>query len=193
MARLWRRVPTHKGKGMFRWYLITHNLHAHQLVTTKLAILGVEYYSPSKTNVRKRRDAKESVRITESPLFPGYIFVRLDPEIVHPSAVSDVPGVKEFVRFGGQISIIDPSLIDALRQATLLLSDRKVSVLELRNVPPEVQNAAAQIIVMTCPVARQAALFNLLQQDPRVIRQASKPYSKIATILEVPHVSETLQ
>lgn len=176
---------------MFRWYLITHNLHAFQLVTSKIKGLGVEIYSPTKMEVKKRRDCN-AVRITETQLFPGYLFVRLDPDLVHTSAISDIPGVKEFVRFGGKISTVSNSLIEALKQSLLLHTDRKVTNLECRNVSPDVLSALSAIALMKSKLERQTALFALLQNDTHLINMGNRPFSRISSVIEKPHVNETV-
>lgn len=191
-ARLWRRVPEYRGIGMFRWLLITHNLHAFQLVTTKIKQLGVEIYAPTKVEVKKRRDCN-AVRHTETQLFPGYLFVRLNPEQVHTSVISDIPGVKEFVRFGGEISSVSNALIEALKQSLLLRTDQKVTSLECRNVSPEVLRALGEIALMKSKVERQTALFSLLQSDSQLISMGNRPYSRIASVVEKPQVNEKIR
>lgn len=190
-ARLWRRVPDYRGIGMFRWHLITHNFHAFQMVTAKIKLLGVEVYAPTKMEVKKRRDCN-AVRYMETQLFPGYLFVRLDPEQVHPSAISDIPGVKEFVRFGGDISTVSNALIEALKQSLLLQTDPKITSLECRNVSPEVLKTLSAIALMKSKVERQTALFSLLQSDSRLINLGGRPYSRIASVIEKPQVNELL-
>mgnify|MGYP003914853663 CR=1 FL=1 len=174
---------------MFRWHLITHNLHAFQLVTSRIKLLGVEVYAPTKMEVKKRRDCN-AVRIMETQLFPGYLFVRLDPEQVHPSAISDIPGVKEFVRFGGDICTVSNALIEALKQSLLLRTDRKVTSLECRNVSPDVLAALSEIALMKSKLERQTQLFALLQNDSQLINMGSRPYSRIASVTEKPQVNE---
>ena len=174
---------------MFRWHLITHNLHAFQLVTSRCKLLGVEVFAPTKMEVKKRRDCN-AVRVTETQLFPGYLFVRLDPEQVHPSAVSDIPGVKEFVRFGGEISTVSNALIEALKQSLLLRTDQKVTNLECRNVSPDVLKQLSAIALMKSKLERQTALFSLLQTDSHLINMGSRPYSRIASVTEKPQVNE---
>jgi len=149
---------------MFRWYLITHKLHDFQRVTNKIRLLGVEIYSPKKMEVTKRKDCS-SVRHTETQLFPGYLFVRLDPELVHTSAISDIPGVGGFVRFGGEISTVPNSVIEALKQSLLVRTDRKVTNLECRNVSPDTIQALSQIASMKTKLERQTALYALLQKE----------------------------
>lgn len=168
---------------MFRWYVITHNLHAFQMVIDRCKVLGVEIYSPTKIELKKRRDCN-GVRATETQLFPGYLFVRIDPEIVHTSTVSDIPGVKGFVQFGNQISTVSASLIEALKHSLLLQTDQKVTSLEYRNVQPDTMAALSAIALMKTKLERQTAFFALLQQDAQIIKMANRPFSRICTVTE---------
>lgn len=176
---------------MFRWYLITYNLHALQLVTSKMTVLGVEFFSPTKMEVKKRRDCN-AVRVTETPLFPGYLFVRLNPDVVHTSAISDIPGVKEFVRFGAEFSTVSNGLIEALKQSLLLLSDKKITSLECRNVSPSVLSTLGIIALMKSKVERQAALFDLIKNDSQLLSNGGAPYARIASVIEKPQVTDKI-
>lgn len=168
---------------MFRWYVITHNLHAFQLVMQRCKVLGVEVYSPTKIELKKRRDCN-AVRVTETQLFPGYLFVKLDPEIVHTTTVSDIPGVKGFVQFGNQISTVSVSVIEALKQSLLLQTDQKITSLEYRNVQPEVLAVLSEIALMKSKLERQTAFFALLQQDTQLIQMAGRPNSRLCSVTE---------
>lgn len=178
---------------MYQWHLITHNFHAYQLVTSRIKQLGVEIYAPTKIEVKKRRDCN-AVRYTETQLFPGYLFVRLDPEQVHPSVISDISGVKEFVRFGGAISTVSNGLIEALKHSMLLQTDKKVTSLECRNVSPEVLKTLAAIRLMKNEVERQTALFALLKSDSLLSDTSARSYSqlRVASVAEKLVIDERL-
>ncbi|MDF7679473.1 transcription/translation regulatory transformer protein RfaH [Enterobacteriaceae bacterium ESL0689] len=51
--------------------------------------------------------------VTE-PLFPNYLFVEFDPEIIHTTTISATRGVKCFVRFGAQPVIVPSTIIHQL-------------------------------------------------------------------------------
>lgn len=176
---------------MFNWYLVTHNLHAFQLVTSKISALGVETFAPIKVTLKKRADCN-SVRTVETQLFPGYIFVRLDPEKVHTSAISDIPGIKEFVRFGANICTVSDSLIEALKASLLLRADKKVAQLECRNVPPSVMAALEAIALIKCKDARQIAFFELLKNESKNLNSCDYKASRIVSVLERPFVNELI-
>lgn len=160
---MWRGVPGIEVVGMRNWFLITHNLHAFQLVAGKLGALGVEVYSAQRIEIIKRTD-RNTPRVTQKQLFPGYLFIRFCPEEVHTSAISDIPGVKGFVRFGNEICRVSDSVIETLKASMLLNSDSSVSVLECSNVPAEIVMDLVLITQMKSSIERQAALLSLLQQ-----------------------------
>ncbi|HHK4589194.1 TPA: transcription termination/antitermination NusG family protein, partial [Pseudomonas aeruginosa] len=66
---------------MRNWYLMTHNRNALEWVTSKVEALDVELYAPTRTELRRRVD-RPSQRKTTRQLFPGYLFLRFDPEVV---------------------------------------------------------------------------------------------------------------
>jgi transcriptional antiterminator RfaH len=177
---------------MFRWHLITYNFHALQMVTTRIKLLGVEVYSPTKVQIKKRRDCN-AVRHVETPLFPGYLFVRIDPEVVHYSAIADISGVKEFVRFGGDISTVSNGLIEALKHSMLLQVDKKIASLECRNVSADVLRDLSAIKLMKNLVERQTALFALLKSDSLIGEAVQRSYAQVRiSSAEKHHVDERL-
>ncbi|WP_258178616.1 transcription termination/antitermination NusG family protein [Pseudomonas fluorescens] len=173
--------PKGRGSGMRSWYLITHNLHGFQVVTAKLEALGVEVYSPTMTEIKKRQDCK-GVRVKQKQLFPGYLFLCFDPGEVHTTTISDLPGVKGFVRSGTTICEARDELIEALKQSLLLTADRDVGVIECRNVAPDVVDALHSITKMQNQLHRQTALFALLEKDKAFLKMASRPYSRICSV-----------
>lgn len=163
---------------MRNWFLITHNLHAFQLVAGRLEALGVEVYSVQRTEVIKRTDRNTS-RYVQKQLFPGYLFISFDPEEVHTSTIADLPGVKGFVRFGNEICRVRDSVIEVLKASVLLRANESVSELECRNLPPEVMTALVDITLLKTVMERQVALLSLLQQA----RLHSHPSARICSTL----------
>ncbi|PHM73344.1 transcription/translation regulatory transformer protein RfaH [Xenorhabdus kozodoii] len=52
------------------------------------------------------------------PLFPNYLFVHFDPEVIHTTTVNSTRGVNYFVRFSTYPAIIPQTLIDELMSVT---------------------------------------------------------------------------
>lgn len=51
-----------------------------------------------------------------SPIFPGYLFVRVDLDLIGRSAVEWVPGGVGLVSFGDEPAFVSGSLINAIKQ-----------------------------------------------------------------------------
>ncbi|WP_324729588.1 transcription termination/antitermination NusG family protein [Pseudomonas chlororaphis] len=172
---------------MQSWYLITHNLHSFQTVASKLGALGVEIYSPTKIEVQPRKDCK-GTRVVEKQLFPGYLFLRFDHEVVHTTAVSDVQGVKGFVRFGNNICTVSDSLIEAMKQSThaerkgmwLLKAYKSVRSVECRHISADMVELLQSISKLKSPLERQVALYALMEKDAQLIKLLSRPRSQVA-------------
>lgn len=175
------------GIRMLRWYLVTHNLHQFQMVASRLQALEVDFFSPQITRVRKRRDCG-GVRESNTPLFPGYLFIRLDRDLVHTSVVAAIAGVREFVRFGGDISTVPNSLIEGLKHSLLLQTDRKITTLECRNVPEDVMNTLGLITLMKSKLDRQAAFLSLLTKNSYLLGLDAL----ISSCTEKPFVNEKI-
>lgn len=159
---------------MKSWFLITHNLNGARFERAKFRLdsLGVEVYTPTHIEMKKRSDCGSS-RPSEKPLFPGYMFLRFDPEHVHTTTISDLHGMKGFVRFGNILAQPNDSLIEALRQSLLLRVDQGVSCIEFRNLPEEIQDELYQIADLPTRIRREIALMSLLQKIPVVIENLS--------------------
>lgn len=47
-------------------------------------------------------------------LFPNYMFVKFDPEVIHTTTLAATRGVSHFVRFGTKLATLADSFMDAL-------------------------------------------------------------------------------
>ncbi|CAH5763768.1 Transcription antitermination protein RfaH [Klebsiella oxytoca] len=48
------------------------------------------------------------------PLFPNYLFIEFDPEVIHTTTISATRGVNSFVRFGALPAIVPSAVIHQL-------------------------------------------------------------------------------
>jgi transcriptional antiterminator RfaH len=53
-------------------------------------MLNIESFVPTEVKISRRRDCN-GCRTTEKPLFPGYIFLRFDPEEIHTTTFTEIP------------------------------------------------------------------------------------------------------
>ena len=73
--------------------------------------------------VRGKRTA-----VTE-PLFPNYLFIEFDPEVIHTTTINSTRGVSSFVRFGKYPITVPQDVIDTLQipqLSTLSYSEENV-------------------------------------------------------------------
>jgi transcriptional antiterminator RfaH len=157
---------TQKGaEAMKSWFLIMHNLDGARFVRakTRLETLGVEVYTPIHTELKKRKDCG-SLRPAEKPLFPGYMFLKFNPEEVHTTTISEFHGMKGFVRFGPKLAQPSDILVEALKQSLLLRIDEGVNCLTFRNLPEDIQKELYEIASLPTRLRREVALLCLLQK-----------------------------
>ena len=94
-----------------RWFAAYTNSHHEKRVALHLAERQVESFLPLYATLHHWRNrCKMSL---ELPLFPNYVFVRLDPR--ERVRVLEVPGVLSLVGFGGILAPLPEFEIEALR------------------------------------------------------------------------------
>lgn len=90
-----------------QWYLMSCDPRRDEQVCALVAIAGFETYTPRIPKTRRRNGDK--------PLFPGYVFTRLDLGCDDWTKVMYLPGVRRLVTVGGAPSVVDEEIVDAIR------------------------------------------------------------------------------
>ncbi|ENN8378678.1 transcription/translation regulatory transformer protein RfaH [Providencia rettgeri] len=96
---------------MENWYLLYCKTGQDLRAIEHLERQGVNCFSPryeAEKNIRKRR------RKVMEPLFPNYLFVKFDYEIIHFSTINSTRGVNYFVRFGKLPVLVPDEIIASL-------------------------------------------------------------------------------
>lgn len=97
-----------------RWYALYTCSHHEKRVACELQARGIEHFLPLYSSARRWKDRHVSL---ELPLFPGYVFVRLDlRERLH---VLQAPGAVHIVSFGGKPCSLPEAQIVGLRRGIL--------------------------------------------------------------------------
>lgn len=96
---------------MKNWYLIYTKPHKELVAKDNLERQGYEAYLPM-ARIRRRRMGKGATRI--EPLFPRYLFIRLDTQADNWSPIRSTLGVSNLVQFGMHPSAVPELLIDLL-------------------------------------------------------------------------------
>jgi transcriptional antiterminator RfaH len=95
-----------------KWYAIRTKVNREKDVERRLTNLALEVFLPW---MRARRRIGSRFHSVLVPLFPGYVFCRLDM-IASGKAARYAPGVKDFLTFGARIAEVGEEIIGALRE-----------------------------------------------------------------------------
>ncbi len=92
------------------WYAAYTCAHREKRVAEQLSLRSVEHFLPLYESVRQWKDRRKQL---ELPLFPGYVFVRLD--LLDRLQVLRTPGVARLVGFNGTPTPLPEGEIEALK------------------------------------------------------------------------------
>jgi transcriptional antiterminator RfaH len=95
-----------------RWYAIQAKPNKEKEVERRLSDLHIEVFMPW---MRTRRRVGSRFHWVLVPLFPGYLFCRLDL-MESGKAARYSPGVKDFLKFGNQIAELGNEIVQTLRE-----------------------------------------------------------------------------
>ena len=95
-----------------RWYTIQTKPKHEAQVGKRLRALNLEVFLPW---IRVRRRVGTRFNWMLEPLFPSYLFCRLDV-VLSGKAARYCPGVKDFVRFGSRIPEVGDNVVDNLME-----------------------------------------------------------------------------
>jgi transcriptional antiterminator RfaH len=96
-----------------RWYAVYTKPRCEQKAAEGLSRRAVEAFLPKIETVRKRQN--RSVRQTE-PLFPCYVFARIEINSERLLAAKWTPGVRKVLGIGDTFSHVPDSVIDCIKQ-----------------------------------------------------------------------------
>ncbi|MEX0446584.1 transcription termination/antitermination NusG family protein [Xenorhabdus sp. SGI246] len=97
------------------WYLLRCRENTWKTTLQNLTEAGLKTCCPILLERRRRRDKKNAYRLINSPAFPGYIFVKFNPAQIHTTAIKQMPGAMDFVRFGNRVATLNQDEIEALK------------------------------------------------------------------------------
>ncbi len=112
------------------WYAVSVCSRREKQCFALLCRKGIETFLPLQKQLRKWSDRKKEI---EMPLFPGYIFVRINP--AQRFDVLSTPGIVRFIRFGGEDTPIPEVQINAIHAA--LLKPDIVEIVDVMMLPGE--------------------------------------------------------
>jgi transcriptional antiterminator RfaH len=96
-----------------RWYLIQCKARAESRALEHLERQGFACYRPTLTIEKVKRHRRVAA---QESLFPGYLFIRLDPLNDRWSSIRSTRGVAKIVRFNEHPLAIEEDVIDLIRE-----------------------------------------------------------------------------
>src|ERR1700745_4309252 len=95
-----------------RWYAVSTRSRQEKIAANALEALGVAHFLPLQAQKRQWSDRVQTI---QAPLFPGYLFVHIDPWSSTKLDVLKAPGIARFVGDQTGALPIDDSDIDNIR------------------------------------------------------------------------------
>jgi len=95
------------------WYAVSCKPRQEAIAEENLLRQGFRVYLPRIRNAHHRRG--QWIDVVE-PLFPRYLFIRINPALRSTAPLRSTRGVVGLVRFGGQPAVIPEEVIDAIVQ-----------------------------------------------------------------------------
>lgn len=95
-----------------KWYAIRIKINRERDVEKRLHDLRLEVFQPW---MRARRRIGSKFHWVQVPLFPGYLFCRLDM-VLSGKAARYSPGVKDFLTFGSRLAEVGEDIVASLRE-----------------------------------------------------------------------------
>lgn len=97
------------------WYALQTRYQCEKKVDAALREKTFESFAPMRPEVRRWSDR---TKLVELPVFPGYMFVRMDAKSKSLLEVSSLPGLVRFVTSGRELIAIPDSEIEMVRALT---------------------------------------------------------------------------
>ena len=95
-----------------KWYALQTKVNREKDVEKRLTDLRLEVFLPW---MQARRRIGSKFHWVKVPLFPGYVFCRLDM-VVSGKAARYSPGVRDFLKFGSRVAEVGDDIIEGLRE-----------------------------------------------------------------------------
>ena len=158
-------VTSSASPATLSWYVVHTKIRQEALAMTNLNRQGFECYMPM---LKMERIRRHKATLVEEPMFPRYLFIRLDTSGSGPSwsPIRSTLGVSQLVRFGGQPAVVDSKLIELLRTR------------EQVGQPEPLFKSGEKVVVADGPFAGVEAIFKTADAESRsmiLLEMLSKP------------------
>lgn len=93
------------------WIVAATHPNKERLAVDNLQRQGFRPYCP---RIRKRIRHARQVRVALRPLFPGYVFIRLDPHLEQWRSIASTFGIRSLIRFGERPGTVPAQFVSDL-------------------------------------------------------------------------------
>jgi transcriptional antiterminator RfaH len=160
------------------WFVVQTQPHAEAKAKRHLANQGFSAYLP--IYQRRVRHARQS-QIVMRPLFPCYLFVRLDPDLTRWRSINGTIGVRRILTDGDSPRCVPDRIIDEI-----VAREDETGAIKL--APPAFAPGQA-VRLMAGPLADVAGLFEETRDDSRVVLLLSLLGRKVRVLAPVDEVT----
>jgi transcriptional antiterminator RfaH len=149
------------------WYLVHTKPRQEEIALVNLERQGYECYLPQ---MRIERIRRRKAEVATEPMFPRYLFIRLDSSDQGKSwsPIRSTLGVSQLVHFGARAAKVDDSLVDLLRQRE-------------RSLPTEAMfHSGDSVVIADGPFAGIEAIYQTADAERRafiLLEILAKPVS----------------
>jgi transcription antitermination factor NusG len=98
-----------------QWYAVKVQSNCEYIVEQSLKLKNITHFLPSYKTLSKRTDRKKTIT---RPLFPGYLFIKIDFYSKMRLQVLQTPKVVHIISFSNKPSPIDEKIINSLKIVT---------------------------------------------------------------------------
>lgn len=157
---------------MKTWYAAAVKTGRENSAEDNLKNQGFECYLPRIRKVSTvKRKRKDVVKVNGyTPLFPGYIFVRFDPEIESTATVNSTIGIKRLITFGNKLIGISAAFMDYLIEYTSINQEKGTQQNKTYQKGDEIEitegpfSGMKAVFEEPCGEKRSLVLFKLFHQ-----------------------------
>ena len=143
-----------------KWYVVQTKPRQEERALHNLCNQGFEPYCPKVTVERLRQG---SIQNSAEPMFSSYLFIRADPSKDY-SAVRSTQGVRQLLKFGGQVASVSGNLISGLKQQGQVHIPRKLANGQSISVVDGPLKGMSGILVHQDGHKRSLILFEMLNR-----------------------------
>ena len=146
--------------AQYRWYLIQTKPHQELRAEENLGRQGFSCYRPVVGQGGRAQ-----------PLFPGYLFIRLDQQHDNWFPIRSTRGVARLVSFGAQPLAVADDLVEGIRQRLAAMPERRASGFhegQMVRVKCAGDCEVDAIFLSDDGTERALILLNLLQREQRI-------------------------